>query len=169
MMVRLLFYGLLVPLFVLAQSVGLPQPYSVLLTELLGKNRKVDVSYLGGNFKGIIERRTPEGFLRIEVSDDDFLSFSRQLYEVVKGKEPEKVSIKVVLPSGTLPYNPFYQLWDENYNVRILKFSKLKPGCRGEVITLKAKKVSGARVEIPYGEVKKFFIGDFKYPSFYCF
>jgi len=159
----------LLSLSTFAGSTQLPAPYRALIEKLLDSGESVSVQTFGGNFKGVLKKETPEGFLRIEVTDDDFLSFYAQLYEVLTGKKPPTVSLKVDLKGKTLPYNPFYQLWDYENGVRLLKFSKLKPGCAGPVVEVKAAGTSGARVKVPFSEVLKFFEGGFKYPAFYCF
>jgi len=164
-----LFLFLLIPFYLLAQEINLPQPYRELIQKLDNFKGKYEIKSFGGkDFSITVEVPKNGGYLITTINQTDFLSFYRELLKTFSNQKMEEVSIQITLNNETLPYNPFYQLWDADFGINLLNFSKLKPGCKGEVIKLKAEKVIGIKVLVPYSEVKKLFEGTFKYPSFYC-
>ncbi|HID79919.1 MAG TPA: hypothetical protein EYH48_01575 [Aquifex aeolicus] len=153
-----------------AGEIDLPQPYKMLVEELSPKGVSLQITQWGGTFKAVIKGYTGGGFFRIDVTDDDFLSFYAQLYETLTNFKPKEVSIYLRVNDQRLPYNPFLQIWDGKNRIRLLKLSRLRQGCKNEVIGLTVKKVSGAKVWVDFGEIKeKLFESGFKFPVYYCF
>ena len=152
-----------------AQVVEIPKPYLELINEITPKGTKIELNIFGETFRATIRKFTERGMFRIDISDDDFLSFYSELYEEFTKSKPVEVSISILLNGKPIPYNPFLQIWDRDYNLRLLKFSRLKPGCKPPVLKLKAEGLAGIKVWITFDEVKKLFEGGFKLPKYYCF
>jgi len=167
---RPLLFTLLLSLTLWAESSDLPQPYRDLIKEISPKGVELEVSHWGGTFRAVVKEYTDRGFYRIDITGDDFLSFYAQLYETLLNSKPREVSLSLLLKGKKLPYNPFFQIWDGENRIRLLKLSRLRPGCGGEVVELTVKKISGAKVWVDFNEVrKKLFEGEFKLPVYYCY
>jgi hypothetical protein len=152
------------------QSVELPEPYKDLIKGILPRGVDVKISNFGGNYEAEIKRETSNGISVENVSSDDFISLYTELYEDFVQRKPIEVSIKVETAKGTIPYNPFFELWDNQNHIKVLKFSRLKPGCKPPIIEIKANGVAGIRIFVGFEEIKeKLFEGGFKKPSYYCF
>jgi hypothetical protein len=150
--------------------VELPQPYRVLIEKISPKGVELEVTRWGGSFRAVVKKYTQRGFYRIDITGDDFLSFYAQLYETLGNSQPKKVSLSLVFKRQRLPYNPFFQIWDGENGIRLLKLSRLRPGCHGEVVQLTVKKISGAKVWVDFNEIReKLFEGGFKLPVYYCY
>ncbi|RTZ60211.1 MAG: hypothetical protein DSZ31_02455 [Gammaproteobacteria bacterium] len=163
-------FTLIFSITLFAGEIDLPQPYKVLVEEISPKGVSLKIKHWGSTFKAVIKEYTDGGFFRIDITDDDFLSFYVQLYETLTNFKPKKVSISLVVNDQRLPYNPFLQIWDEENHIRLLKLSRLRRGCKNDVIELKAQKVSGAKVWVDFREIKeKLFEGGFKFPVYYCY
>lgn len=170
----LFFCFLTLAVFISGTSFGLkvldlPPVYKSIFQPLEGKLDGI-VKRNGGNFRAVLSYSVAGGTRYVEIVDPDFLSFYEKLYQYAGG-EIQKVSVKVVYKGRTLPYNPFYQIWDD-YGVRLITFSALRPGCVPPVLTLKAERVRGIRIIIPFDEVKKSFFpagGKYRYPTHYCY
>ena len=161
---------LLFPLLAAAQKVDLPQPYRSLIKGITPEGVKVKVNTFGETFHATLSYTEKNGLLMVDISDDDFLSFYSSLFEELTKSKPQEVSITVYLNGQPLPYNPFFQLWDREFRLRLLKFSRLKPGCKPPVVRINASGMSGIKVWVSYEEVeKKLFQNGFKMPSYYCF
>jgi hypothetical protein len=164
------FLGLLFATVSFGGGINLPQPYKGLVEKLIPAGGEVDITYFGGNFKAIVKEKTSKGVILTNISSDDFVSFYSELYETFRGVKPAEVSVKIKTPAGVVPYNPFYEVWDMENNLKLLKFSRLKPGCKPPIVELEGKTVSGIKVFIPSEEIyKKLFEGGFKKPSYYCY
>jgi len=161
----------LLPLLTLfGQGNGLPQPYEALIREILPSNAKVSVEFYGDTLKGVIKEYTPEGYTRIDITGDDFISFYYELYTTLTGRKPVKVSISVILNGRKLPYNSFLQIWDGVNGVVVLRLSRLQVGCKPPVVEINADTLTGMKVSVPFGEIrKKLFEEGFKYPAYYCY
>jgi len=167
---RFLFF-LFLPLAVFAQGINLPAPYRALIERIVPPGVKVEVSFYGDTFKAVVKEPSPGGgYTRIDLTGDDFISFYYQLYTTLVGQKPPEVSIRVKVGGQKVPFNPFFQLWDRDNGVRILKFSHLKPGCRPPVVGIEGEGLGGAKIWTTFREVeRKLFEGGFKYPAYYCY
>ena len=160
----------LVPLLLFGEGLNLPKPYLELIEKILPPHTEVSINFYGDTLRGVIKEYTREGYIRIDLSGDDFISFYDGLYQTFLGKQPQKVSLTVYVKGEKLPYNPFFQLWDRTNGVRILKFSRLQPGCKPPVVKIEAEGIAGAKVWTTFEEIKrKLFEGGFKYPAYYCY
>lgn len=148
-----------------AQS--LPESYKLYLKNLFpGISLEVE----GGTFVGILTSQTTEGFRKIEISDDSFLTFLGELYKEFYKKEPIYVSITVSYKGEKIPYNPFFQLWDGQNSIKLIVFSKLKPLCKPPVVELNADNRRGIYLFVPFAEVKSKLLTDPpKIPVGYCY
>jgi len=162
--------GIFIALVSPAGEINLPQPYRGLVENILPPDAEVNIADFGGNFKAVVKQKTSNGFWLTNISSDDFISFYSELYETFKRVKPAEVSIKIKTPSGVVPYNPFYELWDTENNVKLLKFTRLKPGCKPPIVVINATGISGVRISVKAEEIyKKLFEGGFKKPVFYCY
>ena len=161
---------LFVPLFLFGGEINVPKPYVELLKEILPPKVDISIDFYGDTIKGVIKEYSKGGYTRIDIAGDDFVSFYAQLYTTLTGQKPPAVAISVEVGGQKLPYNPFFQLWDRTNGVRILKFSRLQPGCKPPVVKIEAEGIAGAKVWTTFEEIKrKLFEGGFKYPAYYCY
>jgi hypothetical protein len=170
-MIRIFFSLFLPTVLVFSQTFeGIPKTYQELLKEIFNKSpAEVNLSLEGDTFTATINKLTPEGFLRIELTDDSFLSFYYKLEEILLKKKPKEVSIKVILNNEVIPFNPFYQIWDKKNEILLLKFSKLKPMCKPPVITITAEGKEGIQIWVSLEEIKKHLLEKNYLPAYYCF
>jgi len=159
---------LFLPLILFAQSLELPQPYRELVEKILPKGGVEKITYTGSGFRAEIETPKGGGYLITTINESDFLTFYMQLYKLTEPQEVKKVSLKVIYKGSPLTYNPFFQIWDEDFGIPVLNLSKLKPLCKGKVIEIKADKVLGTKIMVPFKEIEKFFQNGFIYPAYYC-
>jgi hypothetical protein len=170
-MIRTFFSLFLPTVLVFSQTLeGIPPTYQELLKKLF-KNSKFSakLSLEGDTFTAIVSKSTPQGFIRIEITDDSFLSFYYKLEEILLRKKPKKVSIKVVLNNEVIPFNPFYQIWDKKNEILLLKFSKLQPKCKSPIITLSAVGKEGIRIWVSFEKIRKLLLEKNYLPAYYCF
>ncbi len=162
-------FALLFPFLVFALKVeGLPKPYMELFKNF-PPDVRISVESFGGTFRVLLEERTPDGEMLYSITDSGFLSFYAEICAIFS-KRPKRVSIKVLLNGKAIPYNPFFELWDKNNRIKLLSFSKLKPVCKKPIVLLKADGISGSKIWVEFGEIKKaLFEGGFKYPAYYCY
>ncbi len=160
---------LFLPLFTFALSVeGVPKQYAELFRNL-PLSGKLAVKNFNGSFRAVLVQNTSGGTRYVEIVSGSLLDFYRKLYTLA-GKEVKTVSLTVYYRGRKLPFNPFYQIWDTTGTVKILSFANLRPACVQPVLRLEAKSVRGAKIIVPFEEVKKlFFEGGFKYPAYYCY
>jgi len=166
------FFSLFIPAaLVFSQTFeGIPKIYQELLKELFkNSTASVEVSLEGDTFTATVSKSTPQGFLRIEITDDSFLTFYYKLEEFLLKKKPKKVSIKVVLNNEVIPFNPFYQIWDKKNEILLLKFSKLQPKCKPPIITLSAVGKEGIRIWVSFEDIRKLLLEKNYLPAYYCF
>jgi len=148
-------------------SQPLSEQYEVYLKNLF-PNLKLETE--GGTFVGILTIQRGDSIKKFEVSDDSFLTFLGELYREYYGKEPVYVSISVKYKGHKVPYNPFFQLWDGENNVKLITFSRLKPSCKQPVVELEAQSRKGIHIFISYSEVEsKLLTNPPKIPVGYCF
>ncbi len=159
---------LFLPITLFAQILKLPQPYSEFIKKLLPPNWTGKITYTGDGFHAVIEVSKNGGSLITTISENDFLSFYRQLYKQTKSQKIKTVSLKITYKGNSITYNPFFQIWDESFGIPVLSLSKLKPTCRGPVLKIKADKVVGTKIMVPFKEIEKFFQNGFIYPAYYC-
>ena len=160
--------ALFFPLYLFAAVLNLPQPYKEFIEKLAVDGKKLEAGFKSGSFYASVEVRGNGGYLITEIVESDFLSFYKEPIELLQNRKPQKVSIRVISDNKTVPFNPFYQLWDRDFGIDLLNFSKLKPACKGEILEIKAENVVGVRILLPFEEVKKFFQNGFRYPTYYC-
>jgi hypothetical protein len=161
------FFLLLLTIFGFSFSQPLPENYSSYLKSLFPG---IALEIEGGTFVGVLTSRTSEGLKKVEISDDSFLTFLGELYEEYYGKKPIYVSITVKYKGRKIAYNPFFQLWDRENNIKLIAFSKLKPQCKVLVVELNAESRRGIYIFVPYLEIKNKLLTDPpKIPVGYCY